>query len=144
VSHSTPSPLDPQIVATLPHIFVDRSLGAIQVPRMLRAAGLTLTTLREYYGEQHGQRVSDREWIQLTAQCGWIAFHKDAEVRRNVAERQTVIDHGARMFCVPRADITAADLAARFMANISAIAVAAQADGPFIYSVQSHRIVRLL
>ena len=81
----------------------------------------------------------------MTAQRGWIAFHKDAAIRRNLVERKTVIDYGARMFCVPRADITAADLAARFTANIVAIAAAAKAaDGPFIYSVQPHRMVRLL
>jgi hypothetical protein len=49
-----------------------------------------------------------------------------------------------RMFCVPRADITAADLAARFIRNLGAIAAAAQEPGPFIYSVQHSRIARLL
>ena len=139
-----PSPLDPELIAGLPHIFLDRSLGAVQVPALLRQAGLTLTTLREHYGQPRDQRVSDEEWIKLAAKRGWIAFHKDAAIRRNLVERQAVIAHGARMFCIPRADITAADLAARFIENIAAIAVAAQGDGPFVYSVQAHRILRLL
>lgn len=139
-----PSPLDPQIIAGLPHIFLDRSLGAVQVPALLRQAGLAVTTLREHYGQPQDQGISDAEWIELTAERGWISFHKDAAIRRNLVERQTVIDHSARMFCVPRADITAADLAARFIDNIAAIAVAAQGVGPFVYSVQAHRIVKLL
>lgn len=138
-----PSPLNPQIIAGLPHIFLDRSLGAVQVPALLRQAGLAVTTLREHYGQPQDQRISDEEWIELTSERGWISFHKDAAIRRNLVERQTVIDHSARMFCVPRADITAAGLAARFY-NIAAIAVAAQGAGPFVYSVQAHRIVKLL
>ncbi len=34
----------------LPELFCDRSLGRIQVPALLGAAGLTLVTLAERYG----------------------------------------------------------------------------------------------
>jgi PIN like domain len=116
----------------------------VQVPALLRAAGLELTTMAEHYGEARSQRVADTEWIKLTAERGWIGFHKDAQIRRNEVERIAVIDSGARMFCVPRADLSAADLAARFTSNIRAIAAAAAAEGPFIYSVQAGKIARLL
>jgi hypothetical protein len=138
---STPSQPD---AAALPHVFVDRSLGAVQLPAMLRQAGFVLTAMREYYGEAQAQRVTDFEWIALTAQRGWIGFHKDAKIRRNEVERRAVLDTGARMFCLPRADITAADAAARFIRNLSAIVAAAQGHGPYIYSVQQNRIARLL
>lgn len=59
VTRSTPSQLDPKLLADLPHIFVDRSLGAVQLPGHLRAAGFVLTTMREHYGEQPAQRVHD-------------------------------------------------------------------------------------
>jgi hypothetical protein len=107
------------IPAGLDHIFIDRSLGAIQVPALLRAAGLSLTTMREHYGESRAQTVTD-------------------------LERETVLETGARLFCVPRADLLAEDLAARFTVNIAAIHRAAQSPGPFIYSVLPMRIVRLL
>jgi hypothetical protein len=100
--------------------------------------------MREHYGEARAQHVADTEWIALTAQRGWLGFHKDAEIRRNEVERRAVIESGARMFCVPRADLIATDIAARFMTNIAAIAVAARSGGPFIYSVQLHRIAKLL
>jgi len=144
VTHSMPSRPDPaELLADLPHVFVDRSLGALQVPGLLREAGFALTTMREHYGEAGAQRVADVEWRGLTAERGWIGFHKDAEIRRNEAEHRAVVATEARMFCVPRADITAADLAARYIANLPAIAAAAMAPGPYIYSVQTDRIVRL-
>ena len=34
----------------LPDLFVDRSLGRIRVPELLRNAGLRLVTLAEHYG----------------------------------------------------------------------------------------------
>ena len=34
----------------LPELFLDRSLGRIKVPRLLREAGLNLVTLAEHYG----------------------------------------------------------------------------------------------
>jgi hypothetical protein len=100
--------------------------------------------MREHYGEDRAQHVTDIEWIAMTVENGWIAFHKDAAIRRNEAERRAVQATGARLFCVPRADLTAAELAGRFIENRRAIVTAAQEPGPYIYSVQSSRIVRLL
>ncbi len=100
--------------------------------------------MREHYGESGAQHIADIEWIAMTVENGWIAFHKDAAIRRNEAERRAVEATGARMFCVPRADLAAADLAERFIRNRRAIADVALESGPYIYSVQSSRIVRLL
>jgi hypothetical protein len=145
VTPSTPSPPDPAAPHhAFAHIFIDRSLGAVQVPALLRGAGFVLTTMQEHYGEGRAQRVTDIEWITMIAENGWIAFHKDAAIRRNEAERRTVQATGARMFVVPRADLTAAELAGRFIENRHAIARAVQKPGPCIYSVQGSRIVKLL
>ncbi|ORW11085.1 hypothetical protein AWC14_19405 [Mycobacterium kyorinense] len=65
-------------------------------------------------------------------------------MRRNEAERQTVIRTGARMFCAPRADLTAGDLARRYLDNLAAIAHAAESPSPFIYLVYDNRITRLV
>jgi len=85
VTPSTPSPPNGVAAARFPHVFVDRSLGAIQVPALLRAAGIVLTTMREPYGEIRAQAVTDHEWIALTAQRGWIAFHKDDSIRMRLS-----------------------------------------------------------
>ena len=127
----------------LPHVFVDRSLGAMQVPRILRASGIALTTMREHYGEELAQLTADPDWIRLVAERGWIGFHKDAAIRRNDLERASVAAYGSRLFCVPPADITAADLAQRFITNLAAIERAASEPGPFIYGVYPSGIQRL-
>lgn len=124
----------------LPHIFVDRSLGSIQVPRLLRAAGLQLTTMAEHYGEQRGQGLGDQDWIAESARLEWIAFHKDDAIRRNEAEKVAVRRTGARCFCVPRANLMAAQAAQRYLDNLVAIAKAAVEPGPFIYSVYPNEI----
>jgi hypothetical protein len=38
--------------ASLPLVFIDRSLGRIAVPQLLRAGGVGLITLAEHYGVQ--------------------------------------------------------------------------------------------
>ncbi|WP_250662766.1 hypothetical protein [Mycobacterium tuberculosis] len=62
----------------------------------------------------------------------------------NAVERRTVLDTGARLFCVPRADILAEQVAARYIASLAAIARAARFPGPFIYTVHPSKIVRVL
>lgn len=142
MTHSISAP-DAHVVGALPHVFVDRSLGAVQLPARLRAAGVRLTTMREHYGEKLGQATDDPDWIALTAERGWIGFHKDAAIRRNERERRSVVTHAARLFCVPRADITAEQLAARYLDNLAAIARATQQSGPYIYGVYPSEIKRL-
>lgn len=135
---SMPSPPE------LPRIFVDRSLGAIEVPGILRAQGLDLITMREHYGENYGQTVADHDWIALVAQQNWIGLHKDAQIRRRALEQASVMETGARMFCVADGNLTAADAAQWILNNINRIARAAAQPGPYIYAIYSHRINRVL
>ncbi len=66
------SPPDP--LASLPFVFLDRSLGRIQVPDLLRAAGVQLVTLAEHYGMPADEDVEDVTWLADSAQRGWVAF----------------------------------------------------------------------
>jgi len=100
--------------------------------------------MREHYGEEAGQSVDDVDWLIEIADREWIGFCKDAAIKRNEGERETVIARGARLFVVPRADVSAAEVASRFTNNLAAITEAAAEPGPFIYSVQLTRIERLL
>ena len=124
-----------RLIADLPHVFVDRSLGAVQLPALLRDAGMQLTTMREHYSEQLSQLTADPDWIALVAERGWTGFHKDAAIHRNDLERDAVRRSGARLFCVPRADLTAADMATRYLDNLAAIVRVATRPGPYIYCV---------
>lgn len=73
--------------AALPDLFLDRSLGGIKVPALLRDAGLRLATLSEHYGVPADERVADTEWLELAGRMGWVVFMKDTRIRYNPAER---------------------------------------------------------
>ncbi|SNQ46550.1 hypothetical protein FRACA_1440014 [Frankia canadensis] len=60
----------------LPHVFVDRSLGRIAVPRLLRGAGIQLTTLAEYYGIPQDEDIADVTWLADTARPGVGGLHE--------------------------------------------------------------------
>lgn len=79
--------------AGLPDLFIDRSLGRIQVPGLLRAAGLRLVTLAEHYGIPADETVADTAWLAEVGQRGWVALMKDENIRRNRAERLAVKQH---------------------------------------------------
>ena len=127
----------------LPDLFLDRSLGRIVVPSLLRAAGLRLTTLAEHYGVPADEKVPDEDWLELAGARGWLVFMKDAGVRYNLAEREAVKAHRARCFCLSNQNLTGEAMAGRFLDNLDAIAAACVADGPFIYAVHQRRIERL-
>ena len=114
------------------------------VPRLLREGGIHLTTMREHYGEDVSQRVDDVEWLIEIVEQDWIGFCKDSAIKRNEAERSTVIEREARLFVIANANIGALAAAQSYLDNLPAIEEAAAESGPFIYSVQPNRIVRLL
>ena len=129
--------------ATAPRFFVDRSLGRIQFPTLLRAAGVDLVTLAEHYGIPADETVEDVAWLADTAQLGLVVLAKDARIRRRPAERTAISEHGARCFFYARADLHAADGAARFLHNRAAIERACAQPAPFAYVIHPTRIVRM-
>jgi hypothetical protein len=129
--------------AGLPDLFIDRSLGRIQVPGLLRAAGLRLVTLADHYGTPADQNVADTTWLAEVGQRGWVALMKDENIRRNRAERLAVKQHAVRCFCLTRQSLTAQEMASRFLRNLSAMERACSQPGPFIYAVYENRILKL-
>ena len=130
--------------AGLPDIFLDRSLGRIKVPALLRAAGLRLTTLAEHYGVPTDQTVKDITWLQMAGMNNLVVFMKDEAIRTNSQERSVVRAFSVRCFCLSRQGLDAAEMARRFIDNLPAIAAACQQPGPFIYAVQESRLDRRL
>ncbi len=72
-----------------------------------------------------------------------MAFHKDPSVRRNTAEKQAVLEHKARLLCIPNGQVTALAAASRYLSNLPAITRACSQPGPFIYGVYPDRIEKL-
>jgi hypothetical protein len=104
----------------LPDLFLDRSLGRIAVPTILRAADLRLVTLAERYGVPADEGITDVEWISDAGRRGEVVFLKDGRVRYNEAEKAAIVEFEVRCFCLSRRDLPAAEMAARFLGNLPA------------------------
>jgi hypothetical protein len=126
-----------------PFVFVDRSLGRLALPRLLRAGGIQLATLAEHYGIAHDETVEDTTWIAEAAQREWLLFMKDERIRRRPAEQQAIWRYSARCFCMANANLTSAAMAERYLANWPRIRRAADESGPYLYAVHVNRIERL-
>ncbi|MFZ0159784.1 MAG: hypothetical protein WAL50_12195 [Kineosporiaceae bacterium] len=127
----------------LPDLFLDRSLGRVEVPRLLRAAGLRLVTLAEHYGIPQDEEVADVIWLRDAGERGWVVLMKDTRIRRRRAEQQALIENRVRAFCLSAGSLGSAEMARRFLLNLDAMTEACQDPGPFLYAVQATRIVRL-
>lgn len=130
-------------MSAAPFVFVDRSLGRIEVPRLLRAGGIELVTLAEHYGRPADEAVEDPRWIADASAQGWVLFMKDARIRRRPAEKQAIVESRARCFCLSDGNLSFAAMAERYMVNWPDIAEASQEHGPYIFSVRAHEIARL-
>jgi len=73
-----------------PEFFIDRSLGRHIVPDALRAAGATVHTMADVYGERISQGLSDEEWLRNAGRQGWVVLMKDAKVRHRPAQRLAI------------------------------------------------------
>jgi len=127
----------------LPFVFVDRSLGRLEVPELLRAGGVELVTLAEHYGMPADESIDDTTWIKESAERGWIAFMKDERIRRRPAEREALQRSAARCFCMANGNLKSPVMAERYLTNLEAIAEASGRPGPFLYAVHADRIGRL-
>ena len=100
-------------------------------------------TLAEHYGIPADESIADEEWLRLAGKQGWAVFMKDTRIRYNPAERDAVKAHAVQCFCLSRQNLSANEMAARFIESLEAIERACAEDGPFIYAVHSNRLERL-
>lgn len=128
----------------LPDLFLDRSLGSIKVPQLLREAGLRLITLADHYGSPEDEQITDVEWLSEVGRRGWVAFTQDERIRWNRLEREAVVRFGVRLFYLARGDLLRAEAAAWFLDNLPAITGACSESGPCIYAVYRKRIRQVM
>jgi len=126
--------------AGLPNLFLNRSLGRIQVPQLLRAQGLSLLTLAEHYGIPQDEQIDDPTWLAEAGRQGWVVLMKDGRIRSNTPELNAVKDYGLRCFCLSNQKLLAAVMAERFLRNLDAMVEACKVPGPFIYAVHETRL----
>lgn len=118
-----------------PLFFVDRSLGRIRLPSILRAHDWSLVTMAEHYGERAGQGVIDTEWLQLAGENRWPVLAKDERIRYRPAERAAILTHGVRAFYLTSGNLTASEMAESFTANQDAIWERAREPSPGLFAV---------
>ena len=125
----------------LPDLFLDRSLGRIRVPGLLRAAGIRLITLAECYGVPADERVADTEWLTLAGDRGWIAVMKDDRIRYVAAERDALVASGVRALVITNASLSADEMVRRVLRALPGVAeICAERPGPFLFALQENRI----
>ena len=129
--------------ALQPTFFLDRSLGGVQVPRMLRDAGIEVVTLAEHYGVPADQSIADVEWLEMAGSRHWPVFMKDSRIRYRAPEREALLAYGVQAFCLTNANLKAAQMAEEFLISMDRICAAVAAGRPCLYAVRSGRIERL-
>jgi hypothetical protein len=130
------SPSRPQ-----PEFFVDRSLGRHQVAAALRTAGWRIRSHFEVFGSRD-EAVPDVEWLELCGRDDLVVLTSDRRLRYQPREIAAIRRNCIRAFVVG-ASLRAVDQAARLERNREAILGACAERGPFVYAVQTERIVRV-
>jgi len=125
-----------------PEFFVDRSLGK-SIVEGLRAAGLTVHSMADIYGEKRAQLLADEVWLRDAGKNDWIVLTKDDAIRRRPAERDALTEAAVRVFCLTNRNMRGTEQAERFVSNRHRILRQARKPGPYIYGVYEKGLKRL-
>lgn len=86
--------------------FVDRSLGAHDVPDALRAAGARV----EVHDAHFAPDTPDTRWLIEVGARDWVVLTKDSRIRRHPLELQALLAANIAAFMVTATDLTGADM----------------------------------
>jgi predicted nuclease of predicted toxin-antitoxin system len=125
-----------------PEFFVDRNLGK-SIVEGLRAAGLTVHSMAEVYGEKRAQRLDDEIWLRDAGKNNWIVLTKDDAIRRRPAECDALTKAAVRVFCLTNRNLRGAEQTQRFVSNRHRILRQSHKPGPYIYGVYEKGLKRL-
>lgn len=126
-----------------PRFFVDRSLGRVRVPRLLREDGWDVVTLAEHYGIPADEAVQDIDWLTLAGEQGWAVLMKDDRIRYRGAERAALTTSGVAAFCLASANLNVAAMAGLFISHRTEIWRRAADGGPAFYAISRAGIRRV-
>ena len=119
-----------------PEFVIDRALGIV-LAEAIHARGYVVHTLRSLYGEEGAQNIADEEWIPQAASLGHVILTKDDAIRRFPPARDAAFTSRARIFCLPNAHSTTAQVRERILLHLNRIVQRARKDGPFMYAVDA-------
>ena len=119
--------------------FVDRSLGKIDVPDALRAAGYRC----ECHDDHWDQTTEDAVWLAGVAARKWVVLTKDERIRYRPLELETLEHARLRTFIMICGNVRGTDAARILLAAMPRIlAVVDARRGPFIYYVYKNSTVK--
>ena len=121
--------------AGLPDLFLDRSLGRVQLPALLCASAVRVGTLAKVYGMPADEDVIDTDWLAHAERSGWPLLMKDERIRYRPAERAAVIAFAVQTFCLTNGNLRASSMAEQFLGVIEQIEMSCREPGPFLYAV---------
>nr|WP_229688549.1 hypothetical protein [Micromonospora yangpuensis] len=109
---------------------------------MLRAAGESVHTLADVFGEGNAQGVEDESWISYAGSRNWVALTKDRRIRHVTREREAVREHDVMLFALANANLGFADMAGAFLLAMPHIhGICAAKPGGSIWVVQRNGAV---
>jgi PIN like domain len=119
--------------------FVDRSLGKIDVPNALRAAGY----LCERHDDHWDQTTEDSVWLAGVAARKWVVLTKDERIRYRPLELQTLKSARLRTFIIICGNVRGTDTARILLAAmLKILAVVGTQRGPFIYYIYKNSTIK--
>jgi PIN like domain len=121
--------------ADLPDFLLDRALGGIAMPALLRAAGLRVHPLVEIYPPD--AQVGDAEWLGYARDRGWPVLLRDSRIRYRPVQLAAVAAHGLTAFCLAGKDLGPAVLAEHLLAVLGEIALACARPGPALHLISA-------
>ncbi len=84
-----------------PTFFVDRSLGAYDVPNALKQAGATVEVHFDHFADD----AKDVDWLPVVGDKGWIVLAKDRRIARDRLEVETLLTAGVGAFVLTSAGL---------------------------------------
>ncbi len=96
---------------------VDRTNGRRFVGA-LRAAGVSVVTLADVWGEQQAQDIPDPMWISHAAERGYTGLTADDDLRYAPSNKQALTNSGLRVFCFPNGNLPWRTQVGRVLAHL--------------------------
>lgn len=85
--------------------------------------------------------TDDEDWIPVLARGGWTILTRDQAIRNRTAEKEAVLQHGAKMFAIASpGKLHSGDLLHITLRHLEDIEASCGRDGPFIYRMTFTRL----
>jgi hypothetical protein len=94
--------------------FVDRSLGGAFVTGALRDVRQAVVA----HDDEFEPDARDVDWLRAVGKRGWVVLTKDARIRTNALERETLRSANVAAFMLGRGDMKGPQMAAAFIAAL--------------------------